>query len=162
MDHEMHDTEHHDEHDEHVKHAEDHGEHSHLKLFIGVAIALAVLTLMSFSTEVLIEHNFISVGMSWFLMMAVSCAKALLVIVFFMHLKWETNWKWVLTIPASIMSLFLVLMLIPDVGNRTNHYSRERLDHAALPAKPESDDPAAKHDESHGTDSLDAEGDANH
>jgi len=153
MDHETHDTEHHEEH---------HGEHSHLKLFIGVAIALAVLTGLSFSTEFLFENNIISKGMSWFLMMVVSCAKAMLVIVYFMHLKWETNWKWVLTIPASVMSLFLVLMLIPDVGNRTNHYTRERLDHAALPTKPESDDHATTHDESHGTESDDLEDDANH
>ena len=35
-------------------------------------------------------------------MMAVSCTKAMLVIMFFMHLLWEANWKWVLTIPASV------------------------------------------------------------
>ena len=67
------------------------------------------------------------------MMMAVSCAKALLVILFFMHLKWEANWKYVLTIPASLMSLFLVLMLVPDIGRRTRVYSEERLLHAAEP-----------------------------
>ena len=153
MDHETHDNEHHEEH---------HGEHSHIKLFSAVAVALAVLTLLSFSTEFLYEKEIISKGMSWFLMMVVSCAKALLVIVFFMHLKWETNWKWVLTIPASVMSLFLVLMLIPDVGNRTNHYSRERLDHAARPTIEPSEGHAETHDESHGTDSNEADEDANH
>ena len=40
-------------------------------------------------------------------MMAVSCTKAMLVIMFFMHLLWEANWKWVLTIPATFMSMFL-------------------------------------------------------
>jgi cytochrome c oxidase subunit 4 len=64
-------------------------------------------------------------------MMAVSCTKAMLVIMFFMHLLWEANWKWVLTIPASFMSVFLMLMLVPDVGWRQNngyaHYSEERL-----------------------------------
>ena len=64
-------------------------------------------------------------------MMAVSCTKAMLVIMFFMHLLWEANWKWVLTIPASFMSIFLMLMLVPDVGWRQNngyaHYSEERL-----------------------------------
>ena len=48
--------------------------------------------------------------------MAVSCTKAMLVILFFMHLKWEANWKWVLTVPASLMSMLLVLALVPDVG----------------------------------------------
>ena len=34
---------------------------------------------------------------------------------FFMHLKYEANWKYVLTIPASIMAIFLILALVPDV-----------------------------------------------
>jgi cytochrome c oxidase subunit 4 len=70
-------------------------------------------------------------------MMAVSCTKAMLVIMFFMHLLWEANWKWVLTIPATFMSIFLMLMLVPDVGWRQNngyaHYSEERLLFAADP-----------------------------
>ena len=41
-------------------------------------------------------------------MMAVSCTKAMLVILFFMHLKYEADWKYVLTIPASIMSMLLI------------------------------------------------------
>ena len=51
-------------------------------------------------------------------MMAVSCVKTMLVVLFFMHLLWEANWKYVLTIPAAMMSLFLVIMLVPDVGCR--------------------------------------------
>ena len=51
-------------------------------------------------------------------MMAVSCAKSMLVILFFMHVKYEANWKYVLTIPAAMMSIFLMMMLVPDVGMR--------------------------------------------
>ena len=43
-----------------------------------------------------------------------------LVILFFMHVKYEANWKYVLTIPASIMTMFLVVALVPDVGLRVN------------------------------------------
>jgi hypothetical protein len=32
----------------------------------------------------------------------------------------------VLTIPATMMSLFLLLMLVPDIGRRTLKYSEER------------------------------------
>jgi cytochrome c oxidase subunit 4 len=63
----------------------------------------------------------------------VSCCKALLVMLFFMHLIWEANWKYVLTIPASIMSIFLLLMLFPDVLDRTRTYSAERWLHAPAP-----------------------------
>ena len=60
-------------------------------------------------------------------MMAVSCTKAMLVILFFMHVKYEANWKYVLTIPAAFMAIFLMLML----GARRRHartatYAEER------------------------------------
>ena len=66
----------------------------------------------------------------WAFMMAVSCTKAMLVILFFMHLLWEANWKYVLTIPAAGMSVFLVCMLIPDVGMRFAKYAEERQAYA--------------------------------
>ena len=64
-------------------------------------------------------------------MMAVSCTKAMLVILFFMHVWWEANWKYVLTIPAAMMALFLAIMLIPDVGMRNRMVSQERALHMA-------------------------------
>jgi cytochrome c oxidase subunit 4 len=69
----------------------------------------------------------------WAAMMAVSCCKALLVILFFMHILWEANWKYVLTVPASLMSIFLMLMLVPDIGRRTIRYAEERWLYAAEP-----------------------------
>jgi cytochrome c oxidase subunit 4 len=69
----------------------------------------------------------------------------MLVIMFFMHLLWEANWKWVLTIPASFMSIFLMLMLVPDIGWRQNNgfarYSDDRLLYAA-----ELQEPRGEHD----------------
>jgi hypothetical protein len=55
----------------------------------------------------------------------------MLVIMFFMHVKYEKSWKYVLTIPTAMMAVFLVLMLVPDVGMRTRHYSSERMENAA-------------------------------
>ena len=108
-----------------------HDDHGGTGKYITVFIALCVLTLISF----LVVNSPImnTPAVAWALMMAVSCAKALLVIAFFMHLIWEANWKWVLTIPASIMSVFLVLMLIPDIGERTKMYEEERWLHASEP-----------------------------
>lgn len=70
----------------------------------------------------------------WAFMMAVSCTKALLVVLFFMHVWWEANWKYVLTIPAAMMAVFLVIMLVPDVGLRNRMVSQERAIHMAQPA----------------------------
>jgi len=77
------------------------------------------------------------------LMMAVSCTKALLVILFFMHVLWEANWKFVLTIPAMLMSIFLLLMLVPDIGMRLRHASEERKFQAAEPPPEQASPPAA-------------------
>ena len=49
---------------------------------------------------------------------------------FFMHLIWEANWKYVLTFPAALMCVFLVLMLVPDVGlifHATQPHVREAI-----------------------------------
>ena len=106
--------------------------------YIYVFLALCLLTTMSFWTsgylDFLIKWPFPgNVGVSRAFMMAVSCTKAMLVILFFMHVKYEANWKYVLTIPAGMMSIFLMLMLVPDVGLRLHHASQERLLHMAKP-----------------------------
>lgn len=117
----------HDDHDHHEDH--DHG-----PVFFNVFIGLCILTAMSFGVgnwDVTMSRP----AVGWSLMMAISCAKALLVISFFMHLRWEANWKYVLTIPASIMSAFLVLMLVPDVLNRGAYATEERQRYMAVPAE---------------------------
>jgi cytochrome c oxidase subunit 4 len=58
----------------------------------------------------------------------------MLVVLFFMHVFWEANWKYVLTIPAAMMAIFLAIMLVPDVGMRTRMASQERALHMARPS----------------------------
>lgn len=121
----------------HSRDDHDHGGHDHggIAKYIYVFLALCFLTTMSFFTysdlwpwpDAAVKRLF---------MTAVSCTKAMLVILFFMHVKYEANWKYVLTIPASIMSVFLCLALVPDIGARVNglfgyhgRYSEERWEH---------------------------------
>ena len=118
----------------------DHGHGGTGKYWI-VFVCLCVLTSASFFTvsDAWPFKDTPSIG--WAFMMAVSCTKAMLVILCFMHMWWEANWKYVLTIPAAMMSVFLVLMLVPDVGLRGRKYSEERIIHAA-----EADPHANMHD----------------
>ena len=103
-----------------------------VKVYAAVFGALLALTITTVAVSKLEfgEYNFIAA-------MTIAVIKAMLVIMFFMNLLWEANWKWVLTIPATFMSIFLMLMLVPDVGWRQNngyaHYSRERLLYAPDP-----------------------------
>ena len=117
-------------HTTHVHDAEsDHG-HGSVGKYLAVFVALLVLTGMSFAAGS--SPRIMSTpAVGWTIMLAISCCKALLVMLFFMHLIWEANWKYVLTIPASIMSVFLLLMLVPDIMNRTKYYSEERWLRAA-------------------------------
>lgn len=124
-------------HDPHGSH--EHGAHDHggMAKYVYVFFALCFLTTLSFLTysdywpKSLGSHE-----VKRMFMMAVSCTKAMLVILFFMHVKYEANWKYVLTIPASMMSIFLMLALVPDIGARVNgmfgyggKYSPERLEY---------------------------------
>lgn len=104
---------------------------SHVKLFAIVFVALLGLTVVSFGVANSSLMDTPAIG--WAAMMAVSCAKAFLVIAFFMHLRWETNWKFVLTIPATVMSILLCLVLIPDIMHRSEDYNRMRRKFAAEP-----------------------------
>ena len=122
-----------------------HGDHGHggLGKYIAVFIALCVLTAISFATAHFMmgpDAQGATQLVGRVVMIAVSCCKALLVMLFFMHLIREANWKYVLTIPASIMSIFLLLMLFPDVLDRTRTYSEERWLHAPTPPPPKAHD----------------------
>ncbi len=117
---------------------EHHDDHGGLGKYYVVFFCLCILTLCSFIT-VSDYWPFDSVPTRIF-MMGVSCTKAMLVILCFMHLWWEANWKYVLTIPAAMMSMFLLMMLVPDVGCRQRNYSEERTIHAAQPQDPEHED----------------------
>jgi cytochrome c oxidase subunit 4 len=120
---------------EHTDHHEDHADHGGIGKYLLVFVALCVLTGASFFTYS--RYWPFDKHVAWAFMIAISCTKAMLVIMFFMHLLWEANWKWVLTVPASCMSIFLLLMLVPDVGMRQNNgyasYSYTRYVYAADP-----------------------------
>lgn len=97
-------------------------------VFLKVFAALCVLTAISFAVANSPLMN--SKALGWSMMMVVSCAKAFLVISFFMHLRWERTWKYVLTIPTMIMGVLLVVALVPDIAMRTKLYSESRWLHA--------------------------------
>ena len=117
-------------------HSVGHGDENHggLGLYLAVFAALCFLTTMSFFTYSSYWPWRDEPQVGWAFMMAVSCTKALLVVLFFMHVLWEANWKYVLTIPAAMMAIFLAIMLIPDVGLRNRMVAQERALHMARPA----------------------------
>ena len=123
----------HDHDSGHDDHGDGHGSHGGIGQYLAVFAALCVLTTMSFLTYSSVWPWRDQPHVGWAFMLAVSCTKAMLVVLFFMHVLWEANWKFVLTIPAAMMAIFLALMLVPDVGLRNRMVSQERLLHMARP-----------------------------
>ena len=124
----------HDPDSGHDDHGDDHGSHGGIGQYLAVFAALCGLTTMSFLTYSSVWPWRDQPHVGWAFMMAVSCTKAMLVVLFFMHVLWEANWKFVLTIPAAMMAIFLALMLVPDVGLRNRMVAQERLLHMARPS----------------------------
>lgn len=119
----------HHDHDDVLAHGGDDHSHGGMAKYWFVFIALCVLTAASFATFSPMWP--FDKGVTRTFMMAVSCTKAMLVILFFMHVLYEANWKYVLTIPAGMMSIFLILMLVPDIGLRNNWAADERVNNMA-------------------------------
>lgn len=103
---------------------------SQASVFVVVFLMLCGLTGLSFwiANSYLMEYRLVG----WAAMMAVSVAKASLVILFFMHLWWERAWKYFLTVPAMIMAVLLVVLLVPDIGFRSETYSNQRRRNAPV------------------------------
>ena len=96
-----------------MAHAEN-GHHS--APYAAVFGALCVCTGLSFAFDfVKINHTVVIV-----LVMSIAVAKALFVLTYFMHLKFEGNWKLVLLAPTAILAIGLPLALMPDIG--INYY----------------------------------------
>jgi cytochrome c oxidase subunit IV len=85
------------------------------------------------------------------LVLAVAVAKAQYVMRYFMHLKFEGKWKFVLLLPTAILACGVPLALAPDIGlhyytpviPQVRHESTARGGHEAATHDAESAEPAA-------------------
>ena len=78
--------------------SDDHGHHVN---YLSIFGALCFCTLMSVAFDVInIESKFVLVV----LVMGVAVAKALFVMTYFMHLKFEGNWKFLLLAPTCVLA----------------------------------------------------------
>lgn len=82
-----------------------------------IFFALLILTGLSWGADAFLGGRFSLLTVS-VIVMAISTVKATLVIAFFMHYRYESKWKFVLTIPPMIVGVLIMLALVPDVGYR--------------------------------------------
>ena len=101
------------------EHDHDHHE-SHGKLYFAVFCALCVFTAISVAADLVHLPSKILLGA---IVLAVAVAKALCVLMYFMHLKFERAWKYLLLAPTTIIALAIPLSLRPDIG--TSYYVQD-------------------------------------
>ena len=89
----------------------DHAHHPHVNYF-GIFIALCICTLLSAVFDLVPLNRRLVAA----LVLAVAVAKAQYVMRFFMHLKFEGRWKYVLLLPTAILACGIPLALAPDIG----------------------------------------------
>jgi cytochrome c oxidase subunit 4 len=118
-------------HDEHVAApAGDHGhdEHHAQVNYWMIFVILCVLTGVSWLADKLGDFGLLHKGtLLTFIVLAVACAKALFVMGYFMHLKFEGRWKFVLLAPTIILAMAIPAALMPDIGSHYYDYDVPQL-----------------------------------
>jgi caa(3)-type oxidase subunit IV len=83
------------------------GKTYHLPLYTSVFVALGILTLI----EILL--SFVDNDVAFVVLIGISVTKALLVILFYMHLKNDDRlFAWILAIPVSLAMLTIIFLIV--------------------------------------------------
>ncbi len=81
--------------------------------YLLIFVALCICTALSVVADIVHLDNRILLAT---IVLAIATAKALFVMTYFMHLKFEGAWKFVLLAPTMILATGLPLALLPDIG----------------------------------------------
>jgi cytochrome c oxidase subunit 4 len=88
--------------------------------YIGVFVFLAVFTLASFLINQFFHGELVYLGAA--LIMLVAVCKAVLVVMYFMHLKFDWSKLYFIVFPLMILTVMMVIVLLPDtVVNAHKH-----------------------------------------
>ena len=145
-----------------------HDDHeSHHVNYVLVFVVLCGFTALSVVFDMVSFENH---AVTIVLVMAVAVAKALCVMMFFMHLKFEGNWKFILLAPTTILAIGLPLALMPDVGvvyyahtaPQRGEWGEQMKQYRAEHAAEHATDHAAEHGDEAETHNETAEGHAEH
>jgi cytochrome c oxidase subunit 4 len=100
-----------------------------------VFAALCVLTVVSWLADEIGKGSGLAEGegatrrriILALVVLTVACFKAMFVMLYFMHLKFEGRWKFVLLGPTMILALAIVAALMPDIGSHYYDYEVPQL-----------------------------------
>src|SRR5262245_28955153 len=92
-------------------HTGDHADHGDVfRAYMIVAVVLSICTAASFLVNQTVHIKF----MAFVLILSVAILKAVLVAMYFMHLKWDWKLLYFLIVPVFIMGTMMIVVLLPD------------------------------------------------
>jgi cytochrome c oxidase subunit 4 len=100
------------------QHSDPHGDAHHgpnFQLYMVVAAALAVFTLCSFLVNAGVHRGLFTHGQGFVLILGVAIVKAVLVAMFFMHLKFDWGKLYFMIIPVFVLGTMMMFVLLPDI-----------------------------------------------
>lgn len=86
--------------------------------YMKVFFALLIFTVLEYFYAKLASGAGFSLGALILGLMVLAVTKASLVGIYFMHLKFEGRWVYLMLVPASILALVLIFALYPDIGQQ--------------------------------------------
>ena len=104
------------------EHAAHEAHHPHVNYW-NIFFLLCGLTAVSWLADKMGDFGLLHKGvLLTFIVLAVACAKALFVMMYFMHLKFEGKWKYVLLAPTIVLAMAIPAALMPDIGSHYYDY----------------------------------------
>jgi cytochrome c oxidase subunit 4 len=88
---------------------------SHVSTYMRVFVVLLVFTILEYFYAMLAQAHFGALVLG---LMALALTKATLVGMYFMHLKFEGRWVYLMLVPACVLAIGMILALYPDIGTR--------------------------------------------
>jgi|SRR6516162_10257791 len=105
-----------------LEHVDRGGHFPHVNYWMIFAF-LCILTGLSWLADKMGDWGLLHKGIFLtFIVLAVACAKALFVMMYFMHLKFEGKWKFVLLAPTIVLAMAIPAALMPDIGSHYYDY----------------------------------------
>jgi cytochrome c oxidase subunit 4 len=99
--------------------------------YMKVWFILAVLTGVEYFYALIFKDYF---GLLVGGLVSLALIKACMVGWYFMHLKFERKWVYILIVPACVMAVFLTLALVPDMAMKPVEEENAEEESRAIPA----------------------------
>jgi cytochrome c oxidase subunit IV len=86
-----------------------------VRLYLVIGGALAVFTVVSFVVNALVQGKTLTPQVGFVIILSVAVCKAVLVAMYFMHLKYDWGRVYFMVVPVLILGTMFMIVLLPDI-----------------------------------------------